>query len=253
MVLLTMTTSVVEALKRLDRPFIEDATVGEPISHRQVVDLWKQLKEEGYKECTLEGLLRGATVYISPPPPKPEPSEDYKALMARLRREEEQRSYERMVRPRETFAQRFPMAPTSMSTAESFAEANKPYRKSDMGDDSIDHGEVQKQMTLIVNFLVSIAGCAAAIWIAAQWWSTTARLFLTLGGSIVVAVAEVAVYSAYSWRMAEGDKQQQNMKEVKKIVQTWVIGQDDDIAHMMIQPKGQDTDPSLRRRTAAPT
>jgi hypothetical protein len=177
--------------------------------------------------------------------------------MARLRRDEEERSYERMLKAppnRETFAQRFPTSP--MSLADSFAEANKPVRQSDMGDDGIAQAEVQQQVTLIFNFLISIIGCAAAIWIAAQWWSTTARLFLTLGGSIIVAVAEVAVYSAYSWRMAEGDRKQRGTKEVKEIMKTWVIGEDNSTKEgyepVLIQAKDPDTDTNLRKRVVAP-
>jgi hypothetical protein len=185
-------------------------------------------------------------------------SSEYKALMARLRHQEEQRNYERMLKPlpnRDTFSQRFPMAP--MNQADSYAEANKPFRQSDMGEDGIDHGEIQKQVSLIVNFLISIMGCAAAIWIAAQWWSTTARLFLTLGGSIVVAIAEVAVYSAYSWRMAEGDKKQQKTKEVRKIVKTWVVGDDANAKEgrepLLVAPIHHDMDTSLRKRVVVPT
>ncbi|KAI1865621.1 hypothetical protein JX265_007944 [Neoarthrinium moseri] len=287
-----MTTSIVEAVQQLeeldmtqesgpsaphpatppDESSLQDATVGNPISHGQIIDIWRRLKAEGHQNHSLEGLLRGATIYVPPPPPKPEPSEEYKQLMARLRRDEEERSYERMLKAsstRETFAQRFPTAPMSM--ADSFAEANRPSRQSDWGEDQISHGEVQKQVTLIVNFLVSIAGCAAAIWMVARWWSTTARLFLTLGGSIVVAIAEVAVYQAYSWRMAEGDKKQRDMKEVRQIVKTWVIGddenkgegegQDDDVGQaaeegkepVLLQPKDGGNDSTLRKRIAAPT
>ncbi|KAK9773240.1 putative Endoplasmic reticulum-based factor for assembly of V-ATPase-domain-containing protein [Seiridium cardinale] len=277
MVLLTMTASIVEALKDVDElssaavpelssdenrstnePNLADSTVGDPISHAQIIDLWKRLRAQNRTKHSLEELLRGATIYIPPPPPKAEPSDEYKQLMARLRRDEEERSYERMVRApptRETFTQRFPTAPMTM--ADSFAEANKPSRKSDLGEDIISHGEVQKQVTLIVNFLVSIAGCAAAFWICAQWWSTTARLFLTLFGTIVVAVCEVAVYSAYSWRMEEGDRKQRNMKEVKEIVTTWVIGDDsgkkEGYEPVLIQPKDHDADMGLRKRTNAPT
>lgn len=180
--------------------------------------------------------------------------------MARLRREEEERSYERMLSgqpTRETFAQRFPMAP--MTIADSFAEANRPTRQSDMGEEQISHGEIQKQVTLIANFLVSIAGCAAAFWICAQWWSTTARLFVTLFGTIVVAVCEVAVYSAYSWRMEEGDRKQRSVKEVKEIVQTWVVGDGEDQKEgyepQLIQPKDHDPNigPGLRKRAAGST
>ena len=147
--------------------------------------------------------------------------------MARLRREEEKRSYERMTQnapTRESFAQRFPSAPM----ASAFAEVNRPSRESDLGDDfAVEYGDVQKQITLIFNFRVSIIGSGVALWLAARWWSTPARLFLSLGGSIVVAVAEVAVYSAYSWRMAEGEKKENRKKEVKEVMQTWVVGTDD--------------------------
>jgi hypothetical protein len=92
MVLLTMTASIVEALKNLDEPFVaptaeisshenwtgdepslHNATVGNAISHGQIIDIWKQLGAKGNREQSLEVLLRGATVYIPPPPPKPEP------------------------------------------------------------------------------------------------------------------------------------------------------------------------------------
>ncbi|KAH8199874.1 hypothetical protein TruAng_005930 [Truncatella angustata] len=277
MVLLTVTTSIVKALAELeplridfpgsgdeniaaDAPRLTEPTVGNPITHGQIIDIWKQLKARENPKWSLEELLKGAAIYVPPPPPRAEPSDEYKALMARLRRDEEERSYERMLKApptRETFAQRFPQA--SMSMADSFAEANKPFQKSDMGEEQISHGEVQKQVTLIINFLVSIAGCAAAFWIVAQWWSTTARLFLTLFGTIVVAVCEVAVYQAYSWRMEEGDRKQRNMKEVKEVVKTWVVGQDENTKEgyepVLIQPKDDDTgtDTGLRKRVPVQT
>jgi TMEM199 family protein len=194
----------------------------------------------------------------------PSQSDEYKQLMARLRREEEERSYERMLKApttRETFAQRFPSAPAAMSLADSFAEANRPTRPEDLGSDEITHGEIQKQVTLIINFLISIVGCAAAIWMVSRWWSTTARLLLTLTGSIVVAICEVVVYNAYTWRMEEGEKKQRNAREVRKVVKTWVIGEQEPEKEgyepVLIPPKdddaegGGDADSTLRRRTAA--
>ncbi|KAI1412068.1 endoplasmic reticulum-based factor for assembly of V-ATPase-domain-containing protein [Hypoxylon sp. FL1857] len=276
MVLLTMTPSIVEALNRLaemsaddsplqdaegesnsanNEPSLKDPAAGNPISHGQIVDIWKRLKNETANATRLEDLLRGATVYIPPPPPKPEPTDEYKALMARLRRQEEERSYERMLKkapPRESFAPRAPSAPM----AHSFAEVNRPFRTEDIGDD-IEHGDVQKQITLVINFVVSIFGCGAALWMAARWWSIPARLFLSLGGSIVVAIAEVAVYSAYTWRMAEGEKNQKKKKEIKEIVQTWVIGEDDDDkkGNGGPLPLDEETKPetNLRRRIKGPT
>ncbi|KAI1801259.1 endoplasmic reticulum-based factor for assembly of V-ATPase-domain-containing protein [Daldinia bambusicola] len=266
MVLLTMTPSIVDAINRLRKdeiedeglqnkesnsnttensePSLKDPSIGKPIRHGQIIDIWKRLKSEKDESTKLEQLLRGAT------------TEEYKELMARLRREEEERSYERMLKkapPRESFAQRFPSDPM----AQSFAEVNRPLRASDIGED-IEHGDIQKQITLVINFLVSIFGSGAALWLAARWWSVPARLFLSLGGSIIVAIAEVAVYSAYTWRMAEGEKHQKKKKEVKEIVQTWVVGEDDSVKKDLIKapiPESAESeiDTNLRRRIKAPT
>lgn len=92
MVLLTMTTSIVEAVtiirrnsndtaaaplsaecEAVDEPTLTEPEVGNPISHGQIIDIWKHLKEEEHPNLSLEELLRGATIYMPPPPPKPEP------------------------------------------------------------------------------------------------------------------------------------------------------------------------------------
>ncbi|KAL7817183.1 endoplasmic reticulum-based factor for assembly of V-ATPase domain-containing protein [Trichoderma gracile] len=250
MVLLTMTPSIVDALKLLDDPresgdFNDDASeqqpetesaassaapspepaVGNPISHSDIIDLYKKLRDSqsSTPKYSLEQLLQGSRVYIPPPPPKPEPSEDYKALMARLRREEDARSYQRMINPPpplETFQHRFPHA------ARAFAEANRPSKAEDLGDDEVTVNEIHRQVMLIINFLVSIAGVAVSLWIAGQWWSLSSRIFLALGGSIVVAIAEVAVYSSYMWRLGDAKSKQGAVKEIKEVVQTWIVGQE---------------------------
>ncbi|KAI0202917.1 endoplasmic reticulum-based factor for assembly of V-ATPase-domain-containing protein [Astrocystis sublimbata] len=250
MVLLTMTAPMVEALLvlepahssqsndatseetqsqtiQVEEPSMKDPVIGNPISHGQILKTIKSLKANGHAGFRLEEMLRGSHLYIPPPPPKPEPTNEYKELMARLRRDEEERSYERMVRTapsRETFAQRFPLAPM----AHAFAEVNKPSKKSDEEGDDIEFGDVQKQITLIFNLLLSVLGCGAALWKLAQWWPVSTRLFLSLGGAILVGVTEVVVYSAYTWRMSQGEKQQAAMKEVQEVVKTWVVGEEDD-------------------------
>ncbi|KAH7159631.1 endoplasmic reticulum-based factor for assembly of V-ATPase-domain-containing protein [Dactylonectria estremocensis] len=270
MVLLTMTPSIVEALtlhatpKRpapaqkddettpspqvtTDEPSLDEPTIGKPISHGQIVDLWRNLKSQGDSAHSLEQLLRGANVYISPPPPKPEPSPQYKALMARLRRDEEARAYERMMNPHsgpKTFHDRFP------SAAHAFAEANKPTSAEDLGDDSIFVTQTHREVTLILNFLASIAGVAGTLWVVARWWNTPARLFLTLGGSILVAIAEVVVYNAYLWRMGESKKKQKKVEEVKEVLETWVVGPGDDTdpKTIIIQEKEEEAPDTVRKR-----
>ncbi|KAI0185242.1 endoplasmic reticulum-based factor for assembly of V-ATPase-domain-containing protein [Xylaria flabelliformis] len=269
MVLLTMTPPMVEALlvlghsgdshdtttnktrfddTELEEPCMSDPAVGKPISHGQILKTIKTLKANGHVGFRLEEMLRGSTLYVPPPPPKPEPTDEYKELMARLRREEEDRSYERMLRkapPRESFAERFPMA-------HSFAEVNKPSKKSDEEADDIEFGDLQKQITLIINFLVSVFGCGTALWKLAQWWPVSTRLFLSLGGAIVVAITEVAVYSAYTWRMSQGETKQATMREVREVVKTWVVGEEDDKTYLIADDsRGPDT--SLRRRIITET
>ncbi|UNI17573.1 hypothetical protein JDV02_003905 [Purpureocillium takamizusanense] len=254
MVLLTMTPSIVDGLHKLEagaehhpaepadagEPSLANPAVGKPISHGQIVDLWRRRPSS-----SLEQLLLGARVYVPPPPPKPEPSDEYKALMARLRRDEAARAYERMVNPpprHETFDQRFPHA------ASSFAEANRVARAADLGDDDVTYSEVHRQVMLIVNFLASILGVAATLWVTARWWSLPARIFLTLGGSIVVAVAEVGVYQGYVWRMGQAKTRQKAVREVKEVVQTWVVAKDEE--PLRIDGKGDDAD-GVRRRAPA--
>ncbi|KAK0114763.1 hypothetical protein ONS95_014247 [Cadophora gregata] len=207
----------------LGEPTLSNPRIGNPISHGQIVDLSQNMKAQKLRPYLLEELLKGARMYNPPPPPKPEPTSEYKALMARLRREEEARTYERMTNPpppMETFSQRFPAA----SAARAFASSHQNINTSDPDDDEVTYADVDRQMALIFNVLISIVACAAAIWIAAKWWSTPARLALSMSGSALVGVAEVIVYSGYLRRVSEAKGKEKQIKEVKEIVNTWVVG-----------------------------
>lgn len=54
-------------------PTLLSPRIGNPISHGQVVKLSQNMKARNLQPCHLEELLKGARVYIPPPPPKPEP------------------------------------------------------------------------------------------------------------------------------------------------------------------------------------
>lgn len=169
--------------------------------------------------------------------------------MARLRREQEQQEYERMTNPlppMETFSQRFP---NSTHMAQAFAAVNRPSRVADLGDDDVTYSDVHRQLMLILNFVASILGVAATLWIVARWWSTPARLFLTLGGSLLVGVAEVAVYSGYVWHLGQAKKKDNTLKEVKQVVQTWTVSTEDDpVAVGEKSRKSEIRDTTVRRR-----
>jgi len=227
-------------------PSLEDPALGKPVSHSQIVDVWKALNGIGHNDCTLEELLKGSKVYLPPPAPKSEPSDDYKALMARLRREQEQREYERMANPlppMETFSQRYPKG---ANMAQAFAAVNRPTHEADLGDDDITHTEVHRQLMLVLNFVASILGVAATLWIVARWWSTPARLFLTMGGSLLVGIAEIAVYSGYIWHLSEANKKDKATTEVKEVLQTWTVGVEDEAVVVDGKPRSHDT--NLRQR-----
>ncbi|MCJ1402203.1 hypothetical protein MMC11_005423 [Xylographa trunciseda] len=207
--------------------------VDNPISHDQVLAISKCLKSieatkrnegkvpgsnsTGYH---LDQLLRGSKVYIKPPKPKAEPSSEYKVLMARLRKEEEARQYERMINPpleMETFSQRFPHS----ATPQLFEGG---IRATSVEEDEMTYADINRQMALIINVLISIIACSAALWMVASHWSTPKRLGLSMGGSGMVGVAEIVVYAGYIRRLKEAKEKSKKVVEVKEIVETWVIG-----------------------------
>lgn len=166
--------------------------------------------------------------------------------MSRLRREEEDRAYERMVNPPpkvETFSQRFP----GSAHAELF-----PTSQEDIGqDDEISYADINRQMALIINILVSIIACSVALWLAARHWSTPSRLGLSMGGSGAVAVAEAVIYAGYLRRLKEARDKGKKEIEIKEIIKTWVIGPEPDEAHQdkptLVKPKDS-TNENIRRR-----
>lgn len=140
--------------------------------------------------------------------------------MKRLRAEEEQRQYERMINPpaRETFNQRFHNAGHTFDPATSIGQA--------AGADEVDEvtfADVNRQVGLIINVLVSIIACSVAIWVVARRWDVPQRLGLSMTGSGLVAVAEVAIYMGYIRRIKEAKTKERKKPETREIVETWVL------------------------------
>ena len=165
--------------------------------------------------------------------------------MAHLRREEEAREYERMINPPpplETFQQRFPNSNGAKLFSASTADIGE--------DDETTYADINRQMALIINVLVSIVACSVAIWLAARHWSTPSRLGLSMGGSGMVGVAEVVVYAGYIRRLKEARKKGKNKIEIKEIIKTWVIGgEEQDKPMSTVGTSDQPPGTGLRRRT----
>lgn len=139
--------------------------------------------------------------------------------MQRLRKEEEQRQYERMSNlhtPQETFNQQYPNAAYSFNPATSIGQNADEV-------DEVTYAEVNRQITLIINVLISIICCSVGIWIAARRWDVPQRLGLSMSGSGLVAIAEVAVYMGYIRRIKDAKEKEVKKVERKEIVETWVL------------------------------
>lgn len=135
--------------------------------------------------------------------------------MQRLRIQEEQRQYDRMINPPapEPFGVHFPNATTS------FGHAASP--TDDI--DEVTYADVNRQIVLIINVLVSIICTSVAVWMAARRWSVPQRLALSFSSSTLVAIAEVAIYMGYIRRIQESKTKERKLVEKKEIVDTWVI------------------------------
>ncbi|MCJ1232846.1 hypothetical protein MMC14_000800 [Varicellaria rhodocarpa] len=224
---------LIKDAKNADIIMMENPAVGKPIVHAQVIALSRCLRnhfQTRTKQATftsnvplvyhLDALLRGSRVYVEAPKPKPERTSEYKALMARLRTEEEARSYERMINPPlpvQSFAQRFPN-----SSHSKLFDGGKVSKEEE--DDEVTYADINRQMALILNILISIVACSVALWIAARHWTTPKRLGLSMGGSGMIGVAEVVVYAGYLRRIKEAKEKGKKHVEVKEIIKTWVIG-----------------------------
>lgn len=169
--------------------------------------------------------------------------------MARLRREEEDRAYERMINPpvmAETFAQRFPAS----QTAKLFPARTQS--GTDESDDEITYSDINRQMALIINIIVSILACSVAIWMASSHWSTPKRLGLSMGGSGLIGVGEVVVYAGYLRRLKQAQERGKKHVEVKEILKTWVIGGESPVEEKSkIDANIREPNENLRQRRVA--
>ena len=140
--------------------------------------------------------------------------------MARLRMEDEEQKYERMLNSApvtDPFTLRTPAA----THPQLFSD--NAHTKKDIENEEMSYADVNRQMALILNVLISIIACSFAIWMAARHWSVPPRLALSMSGGILVGVAEVVIYSGYLRRLDEARKVERKVVEVKQIAETWVI------------------------------
>lgn len=139
---------------------------------------------------------------------------EYKELMARLRHEQESRSYNDMINQ-----------PKSTTQLQTFGIGGPGLDQSQLQSDEDDmtYADVNRQVTLIINILVTVVACSIAIWLIARSWSAPKRLALSMGGSGLIAIAEVVIYSGYIRRLDEAKGVEKKKTETSVITNTWVI------------------------------
>jgi hypothetical protein len=155
--------------------------------------------------------------------------------MARLRKEEEAKAYQRMLNPQPT-----PNTPSPLGQLDP--------QEASFEDDELSYEEVHRQIILIINVLVSIVCCSVFIWVAARYWSAPKRLALSMGGSGVVAIAEVVIYNGYVRRIKEAKQKEKKKPEIKKIIESWVIDGKSTKEELAISSAKVKTDDGIRYR-----
>lgn len=196
----------------------------DPISHRKLVVLSRLQIKDG-KLRSLDELLRGTAIYIPPPPAKPEPSPEYVALMARLRREQEQREYAALISK----------------------------QRSLNGAGEYEDDEDSLSPSLVLNMLLSVIIFAAAVFHLTKWWSNDGiRVLFSLGSSISVGIAEVVLYSIYLTKVKMAKVKERGKKEKKTLIGEYKPSEEDDVHMRSMTSKeeiwGKGINGGMRRR-----
>lgn len=193
---LTTTPRILEAVALLpeDSKVRTQATlpteIDSPIPHKTLVTISRCLPN-----YTLNSLLRGTRLYTQPSAPKPKPSPEYVALMARLRAEQEQRDYKTML------------------AREAYEE-----RRALLGQDP-DEEKDDISPSLVLNILLSVVMCAGAAFYMTRWWPNDGvRVLVSLTTGIVVGVAEVTVYAGYLRKVEESRAKETKLREKKEVI-----------------------------------
>ena len=85
------------------------------------------------------------------------------------------------------------------------------------------YADINRQMALIANVLISILACSIGVWKAAWHWDVPSRLALSMASSILVAAAEVAIYMGYIGRLSEAKEKEKKKVEKRVVGESWII------------------------------
>ena len=139
--------------------------------------------------------------------------------MARLRAEAEETQYNHML----THASASTLHSLSQTAASQQGYLYPPLPSQTKEEDDMTYADINRQMALIANVLISILACSIGVWKAAWHWDVPSRLALSMATSILVAAAEVAIYAGYIGRLSEAREKERAKVEVRRVGERWVI------------------------------
>lgn len=173
------------------------------ISHSNLIGFYKSCRPTP----SLKALVQTTKVHV-PEKAAPQKSPEFESLMTKLRLEQKEKEYQRLINPSPAIETLYEQNPQDIMTP---AQAHK---------------ELKNQITTIVNILISVGSVVYAIWYwTASLWGLqdSYRVLLCLFFGILVLVAEVVVYLGYLNKIEEAKTRERQKKEVKKIISSEVI------------------------------
>ena len=86
-------------------------------------------------------------------------------------------------------------------------------------DDSENGGKDDISPSLVLNILLSVVMCAAAMFYLTRWWHNDGiRVLFSLGTGFLVGIAEVTVYAAYLRNVKVGRAKESAKREKKEFL-----------------------------------
>ncbi|KAK0556557.1 hypothetical protein OC844_005824 [Tilletia horrida] len=164
------------------------------------------------EHASLYALTRGAQLYF-PPKPRFERSPELEKSLAAIRLAHEQAEYERMtsiLNPSQRKRSLFSLAEPPRSHASDSLHPSAPVltvQKLTPEQEAEEWAEANKQISAVINIVISMAAVATAAWWAAGsanvlWVELQAsKTLVCMALAIIVGVAETVMYARY-WRVA---------------------------------------------------
>ncbi|KAE8215838.1 hypothetical protein CF327_g919 [Tilletia walkeri] len=159
------------------------------------------------QQLTLYALTRGAKLYFTPKP-KFERSPELEKSLAAIRLAQEQAEYERMStisqphnKKRSLFNLTEPPRPYHNADSARLTIPTLSVQKLTPEQEAEEWAEANKQVSAVLNIVVSMSAVATAAWWAAGSASVIWKTLVCLLLAIVVGVAETVMYARY-WRVS---------------------------------------------------